>query len=167
MNDKKICVGIITKPHGIQGWVRIRTFTVSPDSFLRFGIFFLDSGEELSLKNPRICGNGELVSPIDGCNTRNDAEAYRARKLFIRRTDLPELLDGEYYIEDLVGLDVKDLTGNFIGKTTAFFDYGAGLFFDIRLASGKIGTIAFNGDSISDVDVIDGMITVDERLVIR
>ena len=48
------------------------------------------------------------LAKINGANDRNDTELLKGNELFINPEQLPELEDGSYYNNDLIGLDVMD-----------------------------------------------------------
>jgi 16S rRNA processing protein RimM len=68
--------------------------------------------------------NGRLVLKFVGVNHRNDSEALRGYEVQIPLEARPPAPDGQYYLSDLVGFDVIDLTGRTIGTVTGWFDTG-------------------------------------------
>src|SRR5690606_17059102 len=71
-----------------------------------------------------------------GLDSRDAAEALRGRELWIDREQLPELADDEFYLADLVGLDVEreheDATEH-IGRITGVTSNGMQDLLCIRL----------------------------------
>jgi 16S rRNA processing protein RimM len=51
-------------------------------------------------------GAGLLRLWLEGVDDREAADGLRAHELWIERTELPALADDEYYLADLVGLEV-------------------------------------------------------------
>ncbi|MDR0942180.1 MAG: ribosome maturation factor RimM [Holosporales bacterium] len=172
MNPKRVCVGIVAKPVGIKGQVKIHTFTQSPNSFLEFKKFFLADEREISLESPKINEKNEIVTFLNGCKNRDEAEALRANKIYVDRNDFSALGDDEYYLADLYGLTAVDNNGVPIGVIAAAFDYGAGVFLDIKLDikfenASKIGTVPFNKESVLDIDLENKLIILNERFILR
>ena len=61
----------------------------------------------------------EPILRLEGVSTREGAEALTGALLWIERTSLPALVDGEYYLVDLVGCDVFAPDGETrIGRVT-------------------------------------------------
>lgn len=166
MSARRICVGVITKPFGIEGQVRLHPYTKSPDFFLRNTKLLLENGTEILLKYPRIEQTGNIVTCIGGIRGRTAAEELRLQKVFVLRGDLQPLDDGEYYFEDLVGLLMIDEKHECLGEVVAVYDYGAGVFLEIRMKS-QVATIPFNNDAVVDVNLNDCKITVNKRFLLK
>ena len=167
MNCAGICVGVIAKPVGVRGQVKIRTYTESPESFLRFSNFYLEDGTEIALKSPKITDENEITTFVNGYVDRTGVERLRLKDIFVRREDLEELSEGEYYFEDLAGLDVFNQKLEKIGKVNAALDYGAGTFLDIEyIPTNRIATLPFNKNSILDIDLKKNVLKIDDSCLL-
>lgn len=161
------CVGLISKPVGIKGQVKIHPYTSTPDTLLSFKNFYFSDGVEVVFDRPSI-RDTEIVTWIVGCKNRNDAELLRLKNIFIKKEDLPKLEENEYYLEDLAGLVVFNQNNIEIGKINAALDYGAGVFMDIKLIeTGRVATIPFHKESILDVNLNDKKIIVNDNFILR
>jgi 16S rRNA processing protein RimM len=100
--------------------------------------------------------------------TRDSVEPLRMRQVFVLRDKLPLLQDDEYYLCDLVDLDVFSKTdGKLIGKVVTAHDYGAGTFLEIMLVhSEEIATHPFHKESVVSVDLINNQITIAEEFLL-
>lgn len=163
MNARRICVGIITRPFGIEGQVRLHPYTNSPDFFLQNKKLLLESDVEVLLKEPRIGKNGDVISWIDGVHDRTTADALRLKKVFVLRDDLEPLEDAEYYYEDLIGLKVADENHEHLGVVKAIQDYGAGVFLEIKVDGNKVGTVQFTKEAVINVGLKDCEIMINRR----
>ena len=86
-----ICLAKIVAAHGIQGEVKIKTFTSAPKDVLSYGALSNKEGThffELTFKGLQ---KGLLRAKIKGIETRNDAEGLVGTELFISRDKLPDL----------------------------------------------------------------------------
>ncbi len=167
MNYRRVCVGIIAKPVGIKGQVKIHPYTNSPQSFLDYSNFSLANGSVINLENPEINKDGDIITKIEGYADRTAVESLRLNEIYIRREDLKPIFEDEYYFEDLTGLDVFNNKLEKIGKVNAALDYGAGTFLDIQLeAKNKVGTLPFNKETILDVDLKKNLIKVDDSYIL-
>jgi 16S rRNA processing protein RimM len=119
-------LGVIAKPHGVRGEVRVHVF--NPDSTLlrELDEVFLigDEGDEPSLVEIESTRQGPkgLLMWLAGVSSREDAEALRGYTLCVPREALPELEEGEYYHADLIGLQAFD-GDEAIGEITDVIDY--------------------------------------------
>ena len=127
MTDKEdlICIGIITTPHGIRGFCKVKYFTYEAENLTSYGSVFKENGEVIELKFKGLAKNS-VICHIDGINTREEADLLRSEKLFVNRKNLPKLEEDEIYHIDLIGLTALDDKGVIIGKIENVLNYGAG-----------------------------------------
>lgn len=103
-----VLVGQVTSAHGIKGQVRVYPYTDHPGRFLEIEEIFLE-GEEFSRKieSASVQKNMALVK-ISGINDRNEAERIRRTNLYIPSRNRKKLKEDEFFISDLMNLDVLD-----------------------------------------------------------
>ncbi len=166
MGARRVCVGIVAKPLGIKGQVKLHSYTASPDFFLQHARLFLKDGTEIVLKYPRIDRSGDVITCVEGINNRTDADGLRLQEVFVAREELPQLGDGEYYHEDLIGLNVVDDKHKRLGQISAIQDYGAGAFLEIDSTGIKIATIPFNREAIIAVDFQACEVVINKRFLL-
>ena len=105
-------IGKVVAPQGLNGEVRIYPDTDFPERFLDPGKRWIrkspkDVPTEISLTRGRFIESKNLyVVKFAGVNNRRDAEAIRGHQLVVEEGDRPQLEEGEFYIMDLVGLEV-------------------------------------------------------------
>src|SRR5712691_4532762 len=94
--SKRVCVGIITGAHGVQGAVRVKSFTADPKDIARYGPLEDESGERRwSLALMRSV-KGVVVCRVEGIADRDNAEALRGLRLNLPRAALPPTAEEEY-----------------------------------------------------------------------
>ena len=144
-DNKEILVGKIVAPQGIRGEVRVQTYTQTPSDLKTLKVYSDKLSARMFHFVRALPSSSVIIARIDGVNDRNAAEILRNTELFIKRTDLPDLKEGEYYQADSIGMRVvRD--GITIGLVDNIQNYGAG---DIlELDNGDM--IAFNS---VDVDL--------------
>jgi 16S rRNA processing protein RimM len=72
----------------------------------------LENGSERALRLEHVRPSGRfVVVRFEGVADRDQAAALRGAKVFVDRAELPELAEGEYYLVDLVGLEVRGPDG--------------------------------------------------------
>ena len=68
---------------------------------------------------------GGYLMRLAGVTTREEAAAFTLGEVRVRRTALPPLAPGEYYVEDVPGCVVEDETGRPLGVAVGTFWNGA------------------------------------------
>jgi 16S rRNA processing protein RimM len=124
--SRRVCVGVVTGPQGIQGAVRIKSFTEVPEDVASYGPLEDETGRRQF--DLHLCGvaKGVLIARFRGIEDRNQAEALRGLRLYLPRSALPQPAAGEYYHADLIGLDAVLEDGTRVGRVRAIYDFGAG-----------------------------------------
>lgn len=111
-------VGTVGKPHGLQGTVVVHPETDNPDRFVPGAAVETDSGRVLIIHSVRYSEAVLLVSFVD-VDDRDAAEALRGLTLSIAPSERRTLSADEFWPEDLIGLEVRDPSGEPIGSITA------------------------------------------------
>lgn len=159
--DRRILLGRIAGPHGIQGNVVVETYTGEPKDIAAYGPLETEDGtRQLVVSVVRVIPKG-VIALVEGVGDRTRAETLKGLKLFIDRDRLPSATEGEFYQADLIGLRVEDRSGQHIGVVVAVQNYGAGDLVEIRL-EGKRTTelIPFTDTFVPLVDVAGGRVVV-------
>jgi len=107
-------VGRILKAHGIRGEVVVVSESDSPGRFVRRAMFSTESDTTLTVRSVRVHKDGMIVA-FEGVTDRSAAEELRGTILFIAADERRELEDGEFWPEDLEGLEVRDPQGRPLG----------------------------------------------------
>ena len=103
-------VGVISSTHGLRGEVKVFPTTDDADvkRFKRLKKVILDTGKEkldLEIQSVRFFKQFVIVK-FKGIDDINDIEKYKGKSLFVARENAVELEEDEYYIGDLIGMDV-------------------------------------------------------------
>ena len=114
--QKRILVGKFGAPHGVRGEVRLKSFTDDPLAIGDYGSLSTGDGSPVEIVSLRP-QKAMLVARLKGCDSREAAEKLNGLELFIDRAELPETEDeDEFYLADLIGLEVRDASGEAIGS---------------------------------------------------
>ena len=101
-------VGVISSTHGIRGEVKVFPTTDDPMRFKKLKKVFLDTGRErleLEVQSVRFFKQFAIVK-FKGIDNINDIEKYKGKGIFVPREDAVPLDEDEYYIADLIGMEV-------------------------------------------------------------
>lgn len=146
----------------MNGWVKVYSYTEPRENILRYRPWYLGSGDDwqaYSLAEGRRHGKG-VIARLSGCDDRDQAAALMNREIGVTREQLPETAPGEYYWQDLIGLQVVNLDGDRLGRVDSLIETGA---HDVLVISGeRERLIPFVMERIvADVDLQRGVIRVD------
>lgn len=144
--EELFTIGIIVAPHGVRGDLKIMPQTDFPDRFLNMDACYID-GRLHHLTEARFHKQFVLASFTE-IPDRNTAELYSKKEIQVTRDQLVALPEGRYYIFDLIGLDVEDTQGNFLGTLTEVLQPGAN---DVYVVSKE-------GEEDQLYPVIDGVV---------
>ena len=157
-------LGTVVKPQGIKGEVKVDLYSDSAERVRSLSHVYMGrpgSLEKISVVSGRVDGKGCAYLTLEGCLDRNDAEKLRGAALYIDREHAAEIPEGSFYIEDLMGLTVKDSAGNVLGTLDNILQNGCTDVYCVK------GDDSFMFPAVSDVfierDVEKGIIVVDEK----
>ena len=121
MTEPDVIIGTIVAPFGIKGEVKIRVDTDFPERYDDLKEVWLHpksgdgwNGVIKSLRHQQ----GAVLIKFAGCDTRSQAEELRGVELRIDRSELMELEGDEFYVHDLIGIDVYTVDGEHVGEIT-------------------------------------------------
>lgn len=121
-----VAVGHVIGAYGLQGWVRVRPYSVQADALNSCKIWWLDKPELHDVDRLQVkMQGGDVLAQLQGVVDRNQAEAMKGTVVSISRSRFPALDDGEYYWSDLIGLTVENLAGEVLGVVADLIDNGA------------------------------------------
>ncbi len=109
LSGKKILLGKITTVHGLQGWVKIYSWTQPKTNIFGYNPWWLRSADQqlkqVTVEQTRSSGQKLLVR-LKGCHDRDHARLYVNSDILIDEDMLPSLGEKEYYWHQLEGLNV-------------------------------------------------------------
>ena len=107
MKKEFLEAGKIVNTHGIRGEVKIMPYTDTPELLAEFDRLFMGRNkDEVTIVRSRVFKN-MVIAKIEGVDTPEDAEKLRNKLLYMHRDDL-ELGEDTYFIQDLIGMEVRD-----------------------------------------------------------
>jgi 16S rRNA processing protein RimM len=96
--------GRVGRPHGLDGSFHV---VRAVPELLAVGILVRVGESELRVS--RRAGTEEApIVRLEGCSSREDAEALRGRALLVEEADAPALDEGEFWAHELAGCRVVD-----------------------------------------------------------
>jgi 16S rRNA processing protein RimM len=117
-----VLIGRIARTHGIRGHLIVNPETDFPhERFVAGRVLHLEMpgrSEPVTIKSVRF-HQGRPIIAFAGVDTMDAAEALLGAELKMPEAELPPLPAGTYYRHDLVGCEVRDTTGQAIGRVTS------------------------------------------------
>ena len=145
------------KTYGLKGEITLVSFSNPIKNILNYQSFFNQKGEQvlltLNFKNKKIIGK------ISQKESVNDVKDLVNTIIYIRIKDLPALQDGEFYWDELIGLNVIDKKGLTLGKVHKIENHGATDLIFIQTESEEL-IIPYVDEFIEDVSPSKNLITV-------
>lgn len=151
-------IGSVGKPHGLDGTVVVHPESDNPGRFSPGNHFVTTAGRELTVLSSHRTRDIVLVSFAE-IEDRTSAEALRGETLIIDAADRRSLEPGEYWRDQLVGLDVRNLAGAVFGIVEAIDDSTAQPRLLIRTSGGQV-QVPFVDDLVPQVEVEAGYLVV-------
>ena len=155
-------VGVITTTHGVRGEVKVFPTTDDAERFLDIEYVLLDTGKELrrlNIQNVKFFKNLAILK-FEGVDNINDIEMYKGRDLWIPREEAQELGEDEYYVADLIGMDVLLENGEKFGVLRDVMETGANDVYEVEMEDGRSLLLPAIKQCILNVDVENGMMQV-------
>lgn len=147
--------GVITTTHGIRGEVKVFPTTDDVHRFEDLDSVLLDTGREymeLEIENVKYFKQYAILK-FKGIDNINDIEKYKGRSLHVTRDQAIPLEADEYYIADLIGLDIYLENGERFGVLKDVMETGANDVYIVETEEGKEVLIPAIHECVLDIDV--------------
>lgn len=138
MIKKYLECGKIVSTHGIRGELKVQPWCDGPEFLCGFDCIYLgEAREAIRVESARTIKNMVLLK-LAGIDTIDAAVTLRGKIVYIDREDAPPNAEGEFFIQDLMGLEVRDAdSAKVYGKLSDVFATGANDVYEITTDSGK------------------------------
>ena len=129
----------ISSTHGIRGEVKVFPTTDDPARFKLLKKVTLDTGREqipLEIQGVKFFKQFVIVK-FKGIDNINDIEKYKGKSLLVNREDAVALEEDEYYIADIIGMQVNTEDGTTFGVLKDVMETGANDVYIVETEDGK------------------------------
>lgn len=155
---KKIIVGKIINTQGIRGELKVQRTNNEPfDRQIYYYIGDLDTPFEII--KARTDGQIAYIKLKDYDNI-NDVLVFKNKFIYVSETDLYDLDQDEFYIKDLIGLEVVNSQGEKIGHIKDILTYAANDIYLLECQDGEKLVPAVK-EFIKKVDLESGQVVID------
>ena len=125
--EKLLQVGVITSTHGIRGEVKVFPTTDDPKRFKKLKQVILDTGKEkrdLEVESVKFFKQFVILK-FKGIDNINEVERYKRCPLLVTRDHAVPLQEDEYFIADMIGMQVVTEDGAVFGTLKDVIETGA------------------------------------------
>lgn len=148
-------VGVITQTHGIRGEVKVFPTTDDASRFKKLKEVILDTGKEkitLEIEGVKFFKQFVILK-FKGFDNINDIERYKNKSLLVTRANAVKLRKNEYFIADLIDMEVFDEAEKKLGKLTNVLETGANDVYVVKMYDDREVLIPAIKECILSVDV--------------
>lgn len=148
-------VGAITQTHGIRGEVKVFPTTDDVKRFKKLKEVILDTGKEkmtLEIEGVKFFKQFVILK-FKGFDNINEIERYKGKNLYVTRENAVKLKRDEYFIADLIGLEVYDEDDHHLGMLTNVIETGANDVYEVKFEDGREVLFPAIKQCILDVDM--------------
>ncbi|WP_295675910.1 ribosome maturation factor RimM [Intestinibacter sp.] len=109
-------IGQIVNTQGLKGEVRVYPYTDDINRFDELEYFYIDKNLNNKYEVERVRYKGNMViMKIKDIDSIELAEKLKTKNMYIGREQGRELDEGEFFVSDLIGLDVFTVDGEKVG----------------------------------------------------
>ncbi len=155
-------VGVITQTHGIKGEVKVFPTTDDVNRFKKLKSVILDNGKQrfaMELEGVKFFKQYAIIK-FKGYDSINDIEKYKGAKLFVPRKNAVKLKKDEYFIADLLGMQVVTETGEVFGTLEDVIQTGANDVYVVKREDGSEVLLPAIRECILKIDMEQNVMTV-------
>lgn len=155
-------VGVITQTHGVRGEVKVFPTTDDVNRFKKLKQVILDTGKEtmpLEIQSVKFFKQFVILK-FKGIDNINDIEKYKRCSLYITREHAVPLEEDEYFIADMIGMEVCTEDGNIFGTLKDVIETGANDVYVIESAEHGEVLVPAIKECIRSVDIEKGQMMI-------
>lgn len=162
MKKERLEIGQIVNTFGIKGFVKIYPFVNDIKRFDNLKKIYVKlKKEELTLELEEIKYQKNMViAKFKNIENIEQAEPLKNAYVEISREDAIPLEEGEYFIADLLGMEVYTDLGEKLGTLTDIFNNGSSDIYEVKNEQGKQFLLPYIDDVIKEINIETGRITV-------
>jgi 16S rRNA processing protein RimM len=155
-----VVLGKVGAPFGVQGWVRVVSYTDPPEGIAGYASWRIgSSGARRSVLEWKRVGRGQIAVRLEGVVSPEEARLLTGEPISVERGELSELPPGEYYREDLLGLEAVNREGEALGVVDGFIELPAHAVVVLRGERERL--VPLTSGRLVKVDLDAGRVTFD------
>ena len=165
---QKLAIGIIKKPHGIQGNLRVKSLSGEIGHFLLLEEIYLRTGNEfISYAIERIVMySPDVLLKLKGIDTPEQGKFFCGREIWVERKYANPLENGEFYVSDLNRCDVF-FRERHLGSVKSSIEMGISCLLEVESPARKSTLVPFTERFVENVDIERRQILLKEDSLFR
>ena len=155
-------VGAISSTHGVRGEVKVFPTTDDVKRYSKLKEVILGEGSKaptVHIEGVKYQKNMVIVK-FKEYNSLNEVESLKGKNLYVTRDNAVKLKKDEYFVADLIGLEVIDEEKNIKGRLTDVMPTGANDVYIIELEDDRELLLPAIKECIKEVDIENGIMKV-------
>lgn len=164
-SESLVTVGVIRRAHGVRGEASVEPLTDDPARLAELSRVVLVSPDRSRLVASRIVSarvhRERVLVLLEAISSPEEVADYRNWSIEIDEADARRPGEDEYFIHDLVGLDLTAPDGRTVGKVTAFVEGAGQALLSIQRADGGSFDVPFTRAICIEIDLVRGTIIAD------
>ena len=159
-----IALGVIRKPHGVRGEASVEPWTNDAQRFEEVRRVTLVSPDERSQRDAAIAAvrvhGGRVLVAFEGIESPEAVRELANWTIEIPDEEARKLDGDEYFLHDLVGMQLVDTAGQPRGEVIDAYEGGGGVLLNVR-HGGATFEVPFAAEICKEIDVAAKRIVVD------
>jgi len=166
---EKFIIGIVGSPFGVKGFVKVRPLSGEIAHLLKLeSVQINKDGKERLLQIEEISSAPpNALIHFKGIDSPEAAKTLNGAQLLVDRSQAAPLAEGEFYIEDLKGLQVVSSSGEQIGTITDIIEGGGGELMEIKLTNGETRLVPLRKEFFPDISPEKGKIVLENLWILE
>ena len=155
-----LMVGVIANTHGVRGEVKVYPTTDDVNRFKKLKeIYMGDEKAPLHIQSVKFQKNMVILG-FKEFTTLNEVEGLRNKELFVDRAHAVKLQKDEYFISDLIGMEVVTDEGKTLGEVQDVLQTGANDVYVVKTTDGKEVLLPAIKECVLKVDMNERVMSV-------
>jgi 16S rRNA processing protein RimM len=155
-----VLIGKFRRPHGIRGEIRMTVLTDFPELISPGQKIYAGEKHQIyTVRDIRWHGGDMLVS-LKELPDRTAVEIFRNIMVYMKSEDMPDLPEGDYFIHQLVGMEVITDQGDKLGILKEILITGANDVYLVESLEGKELLLPATEEVVLDISQESGQILV-------
>ncbi|MCL2069362.1 MAG: ribosome maturation factor RimM [Treponema sp.] len=156
-------------PFGLKGFVKVKPLSGETGHFSCLDkVRLRQAGKEEDRELAELVLQGDsLLLRFAGIDSPEAAKLLAGAEIIVERKYAAPLKEGEYYVEDLKGLELVGPQGETLGHIRDVIEGGGGNLAEIELPSGERRFAPFRNEFFGEVKLKEGKVVLNEPWVLE